>query len=66
MGNGAASPGIKQLEREANHSPISSTEVNNMWRYTFTSPYVLTASTNKNQELNKNKKFCEELIVYFP
>jgi hypothetical protein len=31
---GALSAGVKRLEREADHSPSSSAEVKNVWRYT--------------------------------
>jgi hypothetical protein len=34
------SPGVKQLGHEADHSPPTSAEVNNMWIYTSTPPYV--------------------------
>jgi hypothetical protein len=33
---GALSPGIKRPGREADHSPPSSAEVKNVWRYTST------------------------------
>jgi hypothetical protein len=34
------SPGIKQPEREADHSPSTSAEAKSTWISTFTSPYV--------------------------
>jgi hypothetical protein len=37
---GALSPGIKWLEREADHSPPSNAEVKNAWSYTSTLPYA--------------------------
>jgi len=40
-GGGDLSPGVKRPEREANHSPSSSAEVKNTWRYTSTPPYVM-------------------------
>jgi hypothetical protein len=36
-------PEIKQLKREADHSPPSSVELKNAWSYTSTSPYVFMA-----------------------
>jgi hypothetical protein len=33
---GILSPGVKRLRREADHSPPSSAEVKNAWRYTST------------------------------
>jgi hypothetical protein len=36
---GDSFPGIKRLEREVDHSPPSTTEVNNVFRYTFTLVY---------------------------
>jgi len=33
-------PGVKRPEREADHSPPSSTKVKNAWSYTSTHPYV--------------------------
>jgi hypothetical protein len=38
---GAVSPGVKQQEREADHSPTSSAEVKNSWSYTSTHPIRL-------------------------
>jgi hypothetical protein len=38
--SGALSLGVKQTEREANHSPPSGTEFKNEWSCTFTFPYV--------------------------
>jgi hypothetical protein len=35
--------GVKRPEREADHSPPSSAEVNNAWSYTSTPPYVFMA-----------------------
>jgi len=37
---GALSPGVKQLEPEAEHSPPSSAKIKNEWSYTSTPPYV--------------------------
>jgi hypothetical protein len=37
---GGLAPGVKRPGREADHSPLSSAEVKNAWRYTSTSPYV--------------------------
>jgi hypothetical protein len=34
------SPGVKRLEREADHSPPTSAEVKKMWIYTSTPPYA--------------------------
>jgi hypothetical protein len=41
----AISPGVQRPGREAHHSPPSSTEVKNVWKYTSSSPYVLVASS---------------------
>jgi hypothetical protein len=38
---GALSLGLKLPQREADHSPPSSVEVKNEWRYTFTPPIRL-------------------------
>jgi len=38
---GALSLGIKQPERETDHSPTSTAEVKNGWRYTSTPPIPL-------------------------
>jgi hypothetical protein len=35
--------GVKLLKRDADHSPPSSVEVKNAWRYTSTPPYVFLA-----------------------
>jgi hypothetical protein len=43
MGTGVLSLGVKRTGREADHSPPSSAEVNNAWRYTFTPQYVFIA-----------------------
>jgi hypothetical protein len=44
MGTGGAiSPGVKQSEREADHSPPAGAEVKKMWLYTFTLPYAFMA-----------------------
>jgi hypothetical protein len=40
---GAASPGIKRQEREADHSPVYYTEVKNAWSNTFTPPHAFMA-----------------------
>jgi len=40
---GALFPGVKWLEREADHSPPSSTEVNNAWSYNSTPQYFFIA-----------------------
>jgi hypothetical protein len=40
---GALSRGVKQLGREADHSPPSSVEVKNAWSYTSTHQYVFMA-----------------------
>jgi hypothetical protein len=40
---GALSLGVKRPGREADHSPPSSTEVNNAWSYTSTPKYALKA-----------------------
>jgi hypothetical protein len=40
MGSGGSIPGVKRPEREADHSPPSSTEVKNAWSYTSTPLYV--------------------------
>jgi hypothetical protein len=40
---GALSLGIKQLGREADHSPLSSAEVKNVWSYTSTPQNVFMA-----------------------
>jgi hypothetical protein len=37
---GALSPGVKQLWREADHSPPASTKVKKMWSYTTTPLYT--------------------------
>jgi hypothetical protein len=43
MGTGGTLPLIKRPEREVGHSPASSAEVKNAWRYTSIPPYVFTA-----------------------
>jgi hypothetical protein len=40
---GSFSPGLKQLGCEADHSPISSAKVKNVWHYTSTPQYVFMA-----------------------
>jgi hypothetical protein len=40
---GALSPGVKRLEREADHSPPTSAEVKKMWIYTSTLRYAFMA-----------------------
>jgi hypothetical protein len=40
---GALYLGVKRPVREADHSPLSSAEVKNAWRYTSTPPYFFTA-----------------------
>jgi len=35
--------GLKWPGHEADHSPLSGAEVNNVWSYTFTPPYVFIA-----------------------
>jgi hypothetical protein len=40
---GALSPGVKRLEREADHSPPASAEVKKIWIYTSTPPYAFMA-----------------------
>jgi hypothetical protein len=40
---GALSRGVKRPGREADHSPPSSAEVNNVWSYTSTPQYVFMA-----------------------
>jgi hypothetical protein len=40
---GALFPAVKRPGREADHSPPSSAEVKNVWRYTSTPPYVFMA-----------------------
>jgi hypothetical protein len=37
---GLFSPGVEEPEHEADHSPLTSTEVKKMWIYTSTPPYV--------------------------
>jgi hypothetical protein len=37
------SPGIKRLEREADHSPPARAEVKKMWIYTSSPPYAFMA-----------------------
>jgi hypothetical protein len=37
---GALSPGVKRSGREADHSPATSAEVNQMWIYTSTTLYA--------------------------
>jgi hypothetical protein len=43
----ALSLGVKQLEREADHSPPSSAEVKDVWSYISTSPIRLHCSVLK-------------------
>jgi hypothetical protein len=43
MGTGGSFPGVKRPGREADHSPPTSAEVNKMWIYTSTPPYVFMA-----------------------
>jgi len=38
---GSLSPGVRRPGRAADHLPPSSVEVNNMWSYTYTRPYIL-------------------------
>jgi hypothetical protein len=38
------SPGVKRLEREADHSHLSIAEVKNAWSYTSTLQQILTPS----------------------
>jgi hypothetical protein len=40
---GALFPGVKQPEREADHSPPAVAEVKKMWIYTSTPPYAFMA-----------------------
>jgi hypothetical protein len=40
---GALSLGVKRPGHEADHSPLSSAEVKNEWRYIFTPQYVFMA-----------------------
>jgi hypothetical protein len=40
---GTLSLGVKRSGREADHSPLSSAEVNNAWSYTSTPQYVFMA-----------------------
>jgi hypothetical protein len=37
---GGSSPGVKRLGREADNSPLTSSEVKKMWIYTSTPPYA--------------------------
>jgi hypothetical protein len=41
MGTGALSPGVKQKELEAYHSPPISAEIKKTWVYTSTPPILL-------------------------
>jgi len=41
----AVSPGLKQLQHEADHSPPSSFKTENEWNYTFTTQYAFIAWT---------------------
>jgi len=43
MGTGGSFPGLKRPLREADHSPPSSSEIKNAWRYTTTPQYVFMA-----------------------
>jgi len=43
MGTRGSFPGVKAAEREADHSPPSSTKVKNTWRYTVTPQYAFMA-----------------------
>jgi hypothetical protein len=40
---GAVPPGKKRLEREADHTPPTSADVNKMWKYTSTLPIIVAA-----------------------
>jgi hypothetical protein len=40
MGTGGSFPGVKQLERESDHSLPTNAEVKNKWIYTSTLLYV--------------------------
>jgi len=40
VGNGILSQGVKWLECEADHYPLTSAEVMKAWSYTFTPPYI--------------------------
>jgi len=46
MGTGGAFLEVKRPEREADHSPPSSVEVQNEWSYNSTPPICLTATLN--------------------
>jgi hypothetical protein len=43
-GGGAISPGVKELGHAADHSPPSSGEVKEEWRYSSITPHIFTAS----------------------
>jgi hypothetical protein len=43
MGTRGSFPGVKQQEREADHSPPTSAEVKKIWFYTSILPYVFMA-----------------------
>jgi hypothetical protein len=43
MGTGAVSPGVKRPGREADHSPLISAEVKEIWIYTSIPPYAFMA-----------------------
>jgi hypothetical protein len=59
---GVLSPGVKQQEREADHSPPSSSEVRNMWSYTSTNPYLLMAWYSV---WHRGFTFCRPIILPF-
>jgi hypothetical protein len=42
-GTGSSFPKVKQVECEADHFPLSSAEVKNVWSYTSTAPYIFMA-----------------------
>jgi len=43
--------GVKRLQHEADHSPVSSAEVKNEWSRTFNSPYAFMAYTRNSSHL---------------
>jgi hypothetical protein len=46
MNTEGSSPGLKQLEREVDHSPAISADVKNEWSYTPTPPIRLHGTEN--------------------
>jgi len=58
-GPGALSTGVKQPGHEADHSPPSSADIENMWSYTSTPPILLHGMV-----LSQKNKAQGQLYLY--